>query len=169
MPSYSALENLFSIQLWLCNSYSVTTCSPVKLGKKMFDLSCVSLLCPVCKLWCVNKLLLMPLWWHLAIYEVRSNPNRLDSYLHSTSYSKQDAEIENTFGYMMRKSMKTGFSYLLTVSQQLRPKLATSCNPFLSRDFSLWTQCQGKMSSLLWEKPSPTLPVCWKTFTNHQR
>jgi hypothetical protein len=39
MPSYSALENLFSIELWLCNSYSVRTCSPVKLWKKCFILA----------------------------------------------------------------------------------------------------------------------------------
>jgi hypothetical protein len=33
----------------------------------------------------------------------------LDSYIHSTSYNKQDVEVENNFGYMMRRKSEDRF------------------------------------------------------------
>ncbi len=39
-------------------------------------------------------------------------------------------------------------------------KVSYSLTPFLSKDYSLGTQCQGKLASLSWHCPPPATPEC---------
>jgi hypothetical protein len=63
----------------------------------------------------------------------------MTSYLHADSSNRLDDVIDNIFGYMMRRRSEHKF----ILSSNCFPKLVTSCNPFLCRDFSLRAQCQG--------------------------
>jgi hypothetical protein len=69
-------------------------------------------------------------------YSTRCVPTQteLDSYLHAASSNKPDDEIDNIFGYMMKRRSEDRF-LLSSNCLQVRPKLVTSCDPFLCRGF----------------------------------
>jgi hypothetical protein len=80
--------------------------------------------------------------WEGAAAAARSQPTRcvptqteLDSYLHSTSYNNPDVEIENTFGYMMRRRSEDRFLLSSNCKPTIKAKVSYIMEPLPLKGF----------------------------------